>query len=57
MIYTNGLNVVQSLIAQGKVDFWAGLIVPHAIAAVVTFLLFRQRMAPPGGWLPRPRAA
>jgi len=51
MIYTNGLNVVQSLIAQGKVDFWVGLAVPHAIAAVVVVALFRHRMAPPGGRL------
>jgi len=48
MIYTNGLNIVQSLIAQGKVDFWVGLIVPHAIAAVVVVFLFRHRVAPPG---------
>jgi lipopolysaccharide export system permease protein len=48
MIYTNGLNVVQSLIAQGKVDFWVGLIVPHAVAAVIVVLLFRHRMGPPG---------
>ena len=54
MIYTNGLNVVQSLIAQGKVDFWVGLIAPHAIAAIVVVVLFRHRMAPPGGWLRRP---
>jgi lipopolysaccharide export system permease protein len=48
MIYTNGLNVVQSLIAQGKVGFWIGLIVPHAIAAVIVILLFRHRTSPPG---------
>ena len=56
MIYTNGLNVVQSLIAQGKLDFWVGLIVPHAIAALTVFMLFRHRMAPPGGWFRRPAA-
>ena len=42
MIYTNGLNVVQSLIAQGKLDFWVGLLVPHAIAAT-----HRLRAVPP----------
>jgi lipopolysaccharide export system permease protein len=56
MIYTNGLNVVQSLIAQGKVDFWVGLIVPHAIAATIVVALFRHRMAPPGSWWRRARA-
>lgn len=50
MIYTNGLNVVQTLIAQGKVGFWPGLIAPHAIAAVIVVLLFRHRTAPPGRW-------
>jgi len=54
MIYTNGLNVVQSLIAQGKLDFWVGLLVPHTIAAITIFVLFRHRMAPPGGWFRRP---
>ena len=56
MIYTNGLNVVQSLIAQGKLDFWVGLIVPHTIAAITVFVLFRHRMAPPGGWFRRAAA-
>jgi lipopolysaccharide export system permease protein len=55
LIYTNGLNIVQSLIAQGKVDFWVGLLVPHAIAATIVVALFRHRTAPPGGW--RLRAA
>ena len=56
MIYTNGLNVVQSLITQGKVGFWVGLIVPHAIAATIVVLLFRYRTAPPGSWWRRARA-
>lgn len=56
MVYSNGLNIVQSLIAQGRVEFWAGLVVPHAIAALLVFVLFRHRMAVPG-WRPRRRAA
>ena len=34
MVYSNGLNIVQSLIAQGKVGFWPGLVVPHVAAAL-----------------------
>jgi lipopolysaccharide export LptBFGC system permease protein LptF len=44
MLYANSLNIVQSMIAQGKVDFWVGFLVPHAIAALGVFLLFRHRM-------------
>ncbi|MDH4181630.1 MAG: LPS export ABC transporter permease LptF [Betaproteobacteria bacterium] len=54
MVYSNSLNVVQSLIAQGKVGFWTGLLVPHAAAALVVFLLFRHRMAVAGWRLRRP---
>jgi len=44
MVYSNGLNIVQSLIAQGKVDFWIGLAVPHALAIGLVVLLFGFRM-------------
>ena len=35
MLYSNCLNIVQSLIAQGKLDFWVGLLAaaPHRAAA------------------------
>ena len=32
MLYSNCLNIVQSFIAQGKLGFWPGLALPHAIA-------------------------
>ncbi len=32
MLYSNCLNIVQSLIAQGKLGFWIGLALPHSIA-------------------------
>jgi lipopolysaccharide export system permease protein len=57
MVYSNSLNIVQSLIAQGKVGFWTGLLVPHATAALVVFLLFRHRMAVAGWRLRRPASA
>ncbi|HVE48252.1 MAG TPA: LPS export ABC transporter permease LptF [Casimicrobiaceae bacterium] len=53
LVYANGLNIVQSLIAQGKLDFWTGLVVPHTIAALIVFGLFRQRSAIAGAWKAR----
>jgi lipopolysaccharide export system permease protein len=44
MVYSNGLNIIQSLIAQGKLDFWVGFLVPHALAIALTVLLFAYRM-------------
>jgi lipopolysaccharide export system permease protein len=45
MVYSNCLNIFQSMIAQGKLGFWTGLLLPHAIAAVVALLLFAQRLS------------
>ena len=45
LLYTNCLNIVQSLIAQGKLDFWVGLFVPHATALVVVVILFRHQLS------------
>jgi lipopolysaccharide export system permease protein len=44
MIYSNGLNIVQSLIVQGKIGFWTWLVVPHALAVVVALALFAHRL-------------
>jgi lipopolysaccharide export system permease protein len=57
MVYANGLNIVQSLIAQGKIEFWVGLAVPHAIALAAVVMLFRHRMAMTGAWQRRPRTS
>ena len=43
--YTNCINIVQSLIAQGKIDFWAGLLLPHGIALIVVLVLFRSQLS------------
>jgi lipopolysaccharide export LptBFGC system permease protein LptF len=49
MLYSNTLNIVQSLIAQGRLDLWAGLLLPHAIAlCVVVLLLFRHQLSVTG---------
>ncbi|MEO5700400.1 MAG: LPS export ABC transporter permease LptF [Casimicrobiaceae bacterium] len=45
MIYSNCLNIVQSFIAQGRLEFWVGLVLPHAIAAILALVLFHQRQA------------
>jgi len=45
MLYSNCLNIVQSLIAQGKIDLWLGLFLPHVIALVVVVVLFRSQLS------------
>jgi lipopolysaccharide export system permease protein len=45
MLYTNCINIVQSMIAQGTLDLWVGLLVPHVAALVIVFLLFRHQLS------------
>ena len=56
MVYTNCLNIVQSMIAQGRIDFWVGLALPHAIAALLVFVLFRHQLSITGLFGRAPRA-
>ena len=57
MLYSNCLNIVQSLIAQGKLGFWTGVALPHAIAVVVVLLLYGHQLSASGllRWRPTPR--
>jgi lipopolysaccharide export system permease protein len=48
MLYSNCLNIVQSLIAQGRLELWAGLVIPHAIALLIVVLLFRRQVSASG---------
>jgi lipopolysaccharide export system permease protein len=48
MLYSNCLNIVQSMIAQGRVELWAGLLLPHAIALLVVVVLFRRQLSVSG---------
>ena len=48
MLYSNCLNIVQSMIAQGRLELWAGLLLPHAIALLVVVLLFHQQLSVSG---------
>ena len=57
MVYTNCLNIVQSMIAQGRIGFWTGLLLPHAIAALLVFVLFRHQLSISGLFARAPRAA
>jgi lipopolysaccharide export system permease protein len=45
MLYTNCINIVQSMIAQGTLDLWLGLLVPHLAALTIVFLLFRHQLS------------
>lgn len=56
MLYTNCINIVQSMIAQGKLDFWIGLMLPHLAALLVVFLLFRHQLSISGLFGRAPRA-
>ena len=44
MIYSNSLNIVQSFIAQGKLEFWVGLVVPHLVAVAIVAALFGRQL-------------
>jgi lipopolysaccharide export system permease protein len=57
MLYSNCLNIVQSLIAQGRIELWAGLVLPHAIALLVVVLLFRHQLSVAGLFARAPREA
>ena len=50
MLYSNCLNIVQSFIAQGKLAFLPGLVLPHAIAIAVVLLLFGHQLSLFGVW-------
>ena len=56
LVYSNCLNIVQSMIAQEQLELWAGLIVPHAIALLIVLLLFQHQLSITGlfGRGPRP---
>jgi lipopolysaccharide export system permease protein len=55
MLYTNCLNIVQSMIAQGRIGFWTGLLLPHAIAALLVVVLFRHQLSIAGLFRRAPR--
>jgi lipopolysaccharide export system permease protein len=55
MVYSNCLNIVQSMIAQGRLDFWVGLALPHLIALFIVWLMFRQQLSALGLFRRAPR--
>jgi len=56
MLYSNCLNIVQSMIAQGRLSLLLGLVMIHSLAAAVVVALFLKRLAV-RGWFPRGRLA
>ena len=44
MVYSNCLNIVQSVIAQGRLSMPAGLVLIHSIAIAVVVILFWNRL-------------
>ena len=56
MLYSNCLNIVQSMIAQGRLSLLLGLVMIHSLAAGVVVALFLKRLAV-RGWFPRGRLA
>ena len=59
MLYSNCLNIVQSFIAQGKLGFLPGLVLPHAIAIGLVLILYGHQLSLFGVFRrePPPRAA
>jgi lipopolysaccharide export system permease protein len=45
-IYNNMLSLSQAWVAQGKLNPWLGMAAAHAVMAVATVLVFRQRSSP-----------
>ena len=56
MLYSNGLNIVQSFIAQGRLSLLAGLVMIHSFAAAVVLAMLYRRLSV-FGWFPWRRAA
>jgi lipopolysaccharide export system permease protein len=44
MVYSNCLNIMQSVIAQGRLSMPAGLVLIHSIAIAVVVVLFWNRL-------------
>jgi lipopolysaccharide export system permease protein len=48
MLNSNCIINVTSMIAQGRLAMWAGLLRPHAIALIVGVVLFRRQLSVTG---------
>jgi len=52
LIYHNGMSIVQAWVQQERLSFGVGVWAAHAVAALLTVLLFAHRIYP-RRWLPR----
>lgn len=50
LIYSNAISVFQSWVAQGKVGFVPGLLLPHVVMLLLLALLFYKRLAVSPFW-------
>ena len=45
LVYSNAISVFQSWVAQGKLPFAAGLLLPHVVVLAALALMFHKRLA------------
>jgi lipopolysaccharide export system permease protein len=57
MVYSNCLNFMQSVIAQGRLSMGAGLLLIHSIAIALVIVMFWNRLSVPGLIRHRPARA
>ena len=56
LVYSNCLNIVQSLVVQGRLPLWLALILPHAIVLAIVIVLFRHQLSVAGFFRRTPAA-
>lgn len=44
LVYSNMISVAQSWISHGKIGFWSGAILPHAVMALLVVVMMVRRM-------------
>ncbi len=55
LLYSNAISVCQGWVAQGKLGFGAGVLLPHAVVLSLLAALFYKRLAVSPFWRMRPR--
>jgi lipopolysaccharide export system permease protein len=50
LLYSNAISVFQSWVAQGKLGFVAGLLLPHLAVLAALALMFHKRLAVSPFW-------
>lgn len=55
LLYSNAISVCQGWVAQGKLGFTAGLLLPHLVVLTLLSVLFYKRLAVSPFWRARPQ--